>query len=108
VSEQKREEVIYIAGPDGKPMEFASEADLESYRRAQRDAEPPLLQCLRKHHSEVQRLRQLANDATLAPRGRGRGDALNEIARRLAWLNYAMVDDIEAATREIVAKEPKS
>lgn len=40
---------IYIAGPDGKPLAFASHAEVEDYQRAQPEAEPPLLQYLRKH-----------------------------------------------------------
>ena len=31
---------IFISGPDGKPMAFATDAEAEAYRRAQREAEP--------------------------------------------------------------------
>ena len=86
---------IYISGPDGKTLTFASDAELDAYRRAQREAEPPLLRCLRKHRSEVFHLRELAQ-AALAQR-RGRTAALAAIELHLCSLNHAMVDDIQAA-----------
>jgi hypothetical protein len=89
---------IFISGPDGKPMAFATDAKAEAYRRAQRGTEPVLLQRLRKHCNEVLRLHEQAADA-LRQR-RGRTAALTDIARRLNTLNHAMGDDIRAAERE--------
>jgi len=89
---------IYIAGPDGKPMAFATDAEAEAYRRAQREAEPVLLQRLRKHRNEVLRLHEQAADALR--QHRGRTAAFTDIARRLNTLNHAMGDDIGAAERE--------
>jgi len=100
----KHTDPIFIAGPDGKPLAFASEAEVQAYRRAQREAEPPLLQCLRKHRHAVAALQKQAEHA-LKQRG-GRSAALADIEYRLRGLINAMADDIQAA-REIAAKEPK-
>jgi hypothetical protein len=98
---------VYIAGPDGKPIAFATSEEAEAYRKARREAEPPLLRCLRKHCAEVHRLHDRAHDALAQPHGRGRGATLVEIDRRLNSLFLAMLADIKAAEREIAAKEPK-
>jgi hypothetical protein len=46
-------------------------------------------------------LYERAHDTLAQPHGRGRGAALAEIERRLNSLNIAMLDDIEAAEREV-------
>jgi hypothetical protein len=91
---------IYIAGPDGKSIAFASDAEADAYRRAQREAEPPLLKCLRKHRSEVFRLHERAEDALRQRRGKGRGAAPAELESRLRDLSHAIAEDVRAAERE--------
>ena len=93
---------VYIAGPDGKPLAFANEVEAEAYRRAQREAEPPLLQCLRKHHSEVARLERQAREAL--EQRRGRSAALTTIMVRLSNLCWLMGDDIKAAESEAIIR----
>jgi hypothetical protein len=94
---------IYAAGPDGQPMAFANEAELEAYRRARREAEPPLLRCLRKHRAEVGRLEEQAKYAL--EQRRDRSGALAAIQTRLHSLLIAMGDDIVAAARETARQE---
>jgi hypothetical protein len=88
---------IYIAGPDGKPLAFETDADVEAYHAAQRAAEPPWLRRLREYRREVFRLRDQANVA-LAQRP-GRSAALADIERGLNHLVIAMAEDIAAAKR---------
>ena len=95
--------MFYIAGPDGTPLAFANEAELEAYRRARREAEPPLLRCLRKHHAEVARLNARASHAL--EQRRGRSAALDEINDRLRSLLLAMGEDIAAAAQEKESSE---
>jgi len=90
---------IFIAGPGGKPMAFENDADLEAYRQSLRRGEPPLLQCLRKHRSEVLRLYEQMKQG-LTERGRHRTLAFESVRRELRDLNHAMVEDIKAAERE--------
>src|SRR5262245_616811 len=90
---------IYIAGPDGKPLAFATKAEADAYRRTRRNAEPRLLRCLRRHRDEVFLLHNQAHDAL--EQRRGRSAALVEIEGRLSALNHAMMEDIEAAEREV-------
>lgn len=101
-------DLFYIDGPDGKPLTFASDAEVDAYRRALREAEPPLLQCLRQHRNKVLTLHQRVQDALAQPHGRGRGDALYDIETGLRFLNYAMVDDITAAERDQANFSPKA
>jgi hypothetical protein len=61
---------IYIVGPDGKPLAFASDAELNAYRRALREAEPPLLRCLRQRREDIIDLLKLAQRALAQRRGR--------------------------------------
>jgi hypothetical protein len=90
---------IYIGGPDGKPLAFSSDAELEAYRRALREAEPLLLKCLRKHCHAVGALQQQAGQA-LRQR-RGRSAALADIECRLRGLISRMADDIRAGERDV-------
>jgi hypothetical protein len=89
---------IYIAGPDGKPLAFASDAEVNAYHRALREAEPPLLRCLRQHHTDVCHLHELAQRA-LAQR-RGRTAVVSDIEYRLGRLRTLIADDIKAAERD--------
>jgi hypothetical protein len=95
---------IYIAGPDGKPMAFATDAEAEAYRQTQREARPPMLKALCRHSTEVHHLHRLAYDAMNRPRGKGRGATLAELERRLQSLNHAMHEDIQAAELEMKQK----
>jgi hypothetical protein len=90
---------IYIGGPDGKPLALPSDAELEAYRRALRDAEPPLLKCLRKHCRTVGVLQQQAKHAL--KQRRGRSAALADIECSLRALIYRMAEDIQAAERDV-------
>ena len=90
--------MIYIAGPDGKPMAFANEAEVEAYRRARREAEPPLLRCLRKHHAKAIALEARAQHAL--EQRRGRTAALDDIKNGLRSLMIAMGDDIAANSKQ--------
>jgi hypothetical protein len=96
--------VIYISGPDGKPMAFANETDVEAYRRALREAEPPLLRCLRKHHAKAIALEAKVQHAL--EQRRGRTAALDDIKSGLRSLILAMGADIEAGQHECVEGGP--
>jgi hypothetical protein len=99
---------VYIAGPDGKPMEFASEAEADAYRRAQREAAPPLLQRLRKHHDMVLHWQSRAKRSLDHPRSWPRTETLVDIEKGLRNLVFAMAEDIKVAEREqLEALEPK-
>ena len=67
-----------ITGPDGGPLAFATHEEADAYR-VLREAEPPLLKCLRRHRAEVLHLCRLAHDALAQPRGRGCSAALEDI-----------------------------
>jgi hypothetical protein len=90
-----------ITGPDGGPLATHQEAD--AYR-ALREAEPPLLKCLRRHRAEVLHLCNLAHDALAQPHGRGCSAALEDIERRLNSLNHEMVEDIYLAELDAAAE----
>jgi hypothetical protein len=92
---------IYIAGPDGRPIAFESEAEIDAYRRAQREAEPPLLQCLRRHRRTIEALQQQAE--TAITQRRGRAAALAAIECELRGLANVMADDIQTARKQIEA-----
>jgi hypothetical protein len=89
---------IYIAGPDGKPLAFASDAEVNAYHRALREAEPPSLRRQRQRHTDVCHLLELAQRA-LTQR-RGRTAALSDIEYRLCRLRTLIMDDIKAAERD--------
>jgi hypothetical protein len=91
---------VYIAGPDGKPIVFATHEEADAYRAAQREAEPPWLQRLRQRHSEVCRMIEEAHRALAQPHGRGRGEALNSLASGLRMLGGWLKHDIETAERD--------
>jgi hypothetical protein len=95
---------VYIAGPNGTSLEFATEEDAEAYRRAQREAEPLLLRCLCKYQSEVVRLQRQAREAL--EQRRGRSAALAAIENRLNHLCFVMADDIRAAREAVKEAKP--
>jgi hypothetical protein len=88
----------YVASPDGKPRGFATAAEADAYLRERREAEPPLLKCLRYYRDEISELFELACHA----RGKrnGRASALDKIASELLRLNNFIAHDIEEAVRE--------
>ena len=96
-----------ITGPDGGPLAFATHEEADAYR-VLREAEPPLLKCLRRHRAEVLHLCRLAHDALAQPRGRGCSAALEDIERRLNSLNYAMVEDINLAELDAAAETSRA
>jgi hypothetical protein len=61
---------IYIAGPDGKPLAFATHAEADAYVRERREAEPALVKCLRRHQVAAHWLLEQARHALRQPRGR--------------------------------------
>jgi hypothetical protein len=92
---------IFIAGPDGNPVEFETEEEAQAYRRTLREAEPPWLQRLRQRHSEVCQMVEEAHRALAQPHGRGRGEALQSLASSLRWLRGWLEHDIKTAEREV-------
>jgi hypothetical protein len=88
---------IYIAGPDGEPLAFANEAEVDAYRRARREAEPPWLRRLRQRHADVCRLYDKARYAGMERSGPKA--AFPDIECGLRDLCSAMKDDIKAAER---------
>jgi hypothetical protein len=90
---------FYVAGPDGKPLAFETEAEVTAYRRARREAEPPLLQVLRERLSAVRRLEDQLK-AALEQR-RGRSATLAAVKTGLTDLRLRMREDIEAAEKEL-------
>jgi len=86
---------VYIAGPDGKPLAFATHAEADAYRCAQLEAEPPLLECLCKHQSTVCHLVDQAQRALV--QRHGRVDAFRMIEIHLRRLQYDLSADILAA-----------
>jgi hypothetical protein len=89
---------VYMAGPDGAPKEFADEAEAAEFRRALREAEPPLLKRLRYYRNQVFYLQQKA--ARAVSERRGRAWALGEIESELRGINNWMMYDIGEAERE--------
>jgi hypothetical protein len=77
---------------------FANEAEVEAFRRAQREAEPALIKRLRQHRDTVIYLRQQVARA-LAQRS-GRTEILETLAGSLRGLSNRMLDDIQAANSQ--------
>jgi hypothetical protein len=102
--------MIYIAGPDGKPLGFATEVEAEAYQeachKALREAEPLLLRQLRKHHRTIVALFLQAEQARA--QRRGRSATLAELEYKLRGLKNAMNDDIRTAEREVEIELLKS
>jgi len=86
---------IYIAGPDGKPLAFATHAEADAYVRERREAEPALIQCLRRHQVAAHWLLEQARHALRQPRGRV--EALRGIVSDLYDPQSALSADIAAA-----------
>jgi hypothetical protein len=102
--------MIFIAGPDGKLLGFATEAEADAYqevrRKARREAEPLLLQQLRKHYRTIVAL-FLQTEQACAQRP-GRSATLAELECKLRGLRNAMSDDIRAAERKVEIELLKS
>ena len=90
---------IYRSGPDGKMRTFADVAEVEAFKLACREAEPPLLRAMLRHRSDIHRLQELVEQA-LTQRY-GRKAALTDIRTRLSGLWTEMSDEIEAARRDV-------
>jgi hypothetical protein len=105
LNERRIDIMTDITGPDGGPLAFATHKEADVYR-ALREAEPPLLKCLRRHRAEVLHLCNLAHDALAQPHGCSA--ALEAIERRLNSLNYAMAEDINLAELDAAAETSRA
>ena len=82
--------------------------ETDAHLLAQRETEPSLLKCLRRHRVEIIRLHGLAHNALARPHGRDRRDALENIERRLDSLNSAMVEDLYLAEIDAAAETSRA
>jgi hypothetical protein len=107
LNERRTHIMTDITGPNSELLAFATHEEADVYR-ALREAEPPLLKCLRRRRAEVLHLCNLAHNALAQPHGRGCSTALEAIERCLNSLNYAMVEDINLAELDAAAETSRA